>query len=182
MINYMTSKVPTLGTPMSTAAKELLRAYAGLLILAEPVQMELWRRSGLTLTQLRILRCLSEGPRGIGSLMVAVGLSGPSLSRVLDRLEERSCLERQVDEDDRRRVEVRILPAGSELLGTQSVWPGTPLEQAVAAMTPSEQQFFREAFGQFAERVNSMMRLGCEAPEAGGQAGHLAADRAIGQP
>lgn len=123
----------------STAAhvetKEALLAYVDALNLAEPIQVKLWQDSQITLTQLSVLRELRQGPRSAGKLGEKVGLSPTSITRLVDRLEARGLVRRRRQADDRRLVEIELQPAGERLIGQIRVFKGTPVHQAVEAMS-----------------------------------------------
>lgn len=68
---------------------------------------------GLTLDQWRVLRCLtSDGPQSMSELAAATKITGPTLTRVVDRLVERALVYRNVDGTDRRRVVVHAADRG----------------------------------------------------------------------
>lgn len=92
---------------------DLLRlATLGLAFRVEPVLA----RHGVTLDQWRVLRTLSEnGPLAMSDLGSRTRITGPTLTRVVDRLVERSLLYRNVDPADRRRVVVHAAERGREL-------------------------------------------------------------------
>lgn len=81
--------------------------------------------------QWRVLRALhdADAPLSAGELASRTHLLGPSLSRMLAALEERSLIERS-PADDARRSEIVIAPAGREVVG--AVAPGS--EAAYAAI------------------------------------------------
>ncbi len=138
---------------LPTEVHAVLRAYMDGIVLAEPMQLKVWKTAGVTLTQLRILRVLREGPYSASELASRAGLSAPSLTRVLDRLEELSLVERVADQSDRRRISVRILPKGETLLGDQSIWQGTMFVDAVRAMSADERLEFVRAMRNFVVKV-----------------------------
>lgn len=73
---------------------------------------------GLTEQQWRVLRALHDEPAGleIGELAERTFLLGPSLSRILARLEERRVVRRRAVVHDQRRARITIAPAGAELV------------------------------------------------------------------
>ncbi len=123
------------------------------IVLAEPMQLKVWKTAGVTLTQLRILRVLREGPCSASELAGRAGLSAPSLTRVLDRLEELGLVARLADQSDRRRISVRILPQGETLLGDQSIWQGTAFVDAVRSMSAEERLEFVRVVRSFVVKV-----------------------------
>jgi DNA-binding MarR family transcriptional regulator len=135
----------------------LLHAYLDAVALVEPAQARLWQSARLTLVQIRILRHLRETPRSAGQLGRAVGLSPTSITRVIDRLEERGLVTRRRDEQDRRRVEVRIAPEGLRVLGEVKVLKGTSLHRAMEAMPPDQRRRVTEALGELIEHARSYL-------------------------
>ncbi len=116
----------------------LLHAYNGTLSFAEPLLMEIWQSSGLTMSQLRILRWLrARGPLGAGVLNALSGQAGPSLARMLTRLEEAGFIRRLEDAEDRRRVLVEITDRGLAV-GGRSVLRGTVFDDAARGMQATE--------------------------------------------
>ena len=72
--------------------------------------------AGLTLDQWRVLRTLTErGPLSMTDLSGLTRITGPTVTRVVDRLVERSLLYRNVDAADRRRVLVHTGERGRRL-------------------------------------------------------------------
>lgn len=70
----------------------------------------------LTLDQWRVLRALADnGPLSMSDLGSRTRISGPTLTRVVDRLVERSLIYRNVDAADRRRVLVHVAERGRVL-------------------------------------------------------------------
>lgn len=145
----MLSKSDTLSPDVHAA----LRAYMDAILLAEPVQLKVWKTAGVTLTQLRILRVLREGACSASELAGSAGLSAPSLTRVLDRLEELELCARVADQSDRRRISVHILPKGDNLLGDQSIWQGTAFADVVRAMSAEERLEFVRVLRGFVAKV-----------------------------
>ncbi|WP_375389444.1 MarR family winged helix-turn-helix transcriptional regulator [uncultured Amnibacterium sp.] len=66
------------------------------------------RRLGLGPADLRCLDWLADGPKTAGELARGAGLKAAATTALLDRLERRGLVERFADEDDRRRVLVRM--------------------------------------------------------------------------
>jgi len=145
----MLSKNETLPTDIHA----VLRAYMDAILLAEPLQLKVWKIAGVTLTQLRILRILREGACSASELAGHAGLSAPSLTRVLDRLEELALVERLADQSDRRRISVRILPKGEALLGDHSIWQGSTFVDVVRGMTAEERLEFVRVVRAFVGKV-----------------------------
>lgn len=71
------------------------------------------RACDLTMAQLHVLAILHEsGAMTVGALAEALSISAPSVSAVVDRLEERGVAVRERSEDDRRTVHVSLTAEG----------------------------------------------------------------------
>src|ERR1700694_2582911 len=79
----------------------LLRAYLDAVTLSEALQPRIWHAAELTLAQVRVLRRLAKQPRSLGQLGADLVLAPPSMTRLVDRLEERGLIERRRDEEGR---------------------------------------------------------------------------------
>ncbi|MEM9040043.1 MAG: homoprotocatechuate degradation operon regulator HpaR [Actinomycetota bacterium] len=92
----------------------LLRAREAVMSRFRPILAE----HGVTEQQWRVLRALSSAgdPLSVGDLSEQTFLLGPSLSRMLSSLEDRSLIERSSAADDARRAVIRIAPAGRDLV------------------------------------------------------------------
>lgn len=72
---------------------------------------------GITEQQWRVLRVLREGgPMEPTRIADEACLLLPSLTRILQKLEEKRLIERSPDQDDRRKQVVKILPDGDALI------------------------------------------------------------------
>lgn len=136
--------------------RDLARAYLDAVALLEPLQGRIWREAELTLTQLRALRRLRETPKTTGELGRELGLAPASMTRVVDRLEERRLVQRTRDEDDRRRVLLAIRPEGMRLLGETKLLEGSSVHRALDEMTPTERRQVTEWLRLLVERVRAL--------------------------
>ncbi len=57
-----------------------------------------------------------NAPVTIGGLAKLERVQPPSMTRIVDKLEERGLVERVADADDARSLRIRMLPAGEDLL------------------------------------------------------------------
>jgi DNA-binding MarR family transcriptional regulator len=77
------------------------------------------QQHGLTGPQALIMKqVLRDEGLGMGELARRISLSQATVTDVVKRLEARGLLQRQRDSDDRRRVGLRLTPAGRQLLNT----------------------------------------------------------------
>jgi DNA-binding MarR family transcriptional regulator len=145
-----------------SAARRVLRAYLAAIALAEPIQTNLWESAGLTLAQLTVLRELRQGPRSASRLARAVGRSSASVTRLLDRLEERGMVSRHRDRSDRRSVEVRIEEAGLNALGEIRVLGDSALATALERMSEPERDGLERSLRLLVERAAALAGAGEE--------------------
>jgi DNA-binding MarR family transcriptional regulator len=126
---------PTVDSP-----KAVVRALADVLSLAEPRLVDLWRSTGMTFAQRRVLRRLRQGPRAAGSLAAELGIAAPTLTRQLQRLEGAGLLKRSVDNGDRRKVLVSLTRTGESSLAEHGVFRDSPLALAAEQLTPRQRR------------------------------------------
>jgi DNA-binding MarR family transcriptional regulator len=86
------------------------------LLSRQPAQV--LKEGNLSPAQYNVLRILRGAPEGLlcGEIAERMITRDPDITRLLDRMEKRDLLARQRDAGDRRRVLVRITPAGMALL------------------------------------------------------------------
>lgn len=75
------------------------------------------KRRGLTITQWRVLAALSERD-GITMAKLAkmVLLKQPTLTKAIDRMEEAHLVQRRIQLEDRRRIEIHITESGQRVV------------------------------------------------------------------
>jgi DNA-binding MarR family transcriptional regulator len=129
---------------MSTAdARRALRAYLRAVIFAEPLQLELLRRHGITLADLRSLRILRDlGRVPISSYADALGISRSTATGLVDRFEARGLVTREASSDDRRVISIGVTPRGRDALEDWALYEESDLGQRIAALAPTEQRAF----------------------------------------
>ena len=98
----------------------------------------------LTASEHNVLAVLSEGrPRAVGELAMATGTRPTTLTSVLDRLEGRQLLTRELDPADRRSFLIELTPVGRRTASTVRT-AVTELEQhALSSLTPAQIAGFR---------------------------------------
>ena len=85
------------------------------LILALDAELE---TLGLSASETNLIACLTPGePRRTGELVVATGQRPSTVTGILDRLERRGLVERQLDPDDRRSFRVALTADGASMHG-----------------------------------------------------------------
>lgn len=143
----------TNGIQPTDQEREALKAVVNFIRLAEPLIFDLWRSHELTLAQVQCLRILSQQPEQAGDLAKKLSMSSTSLTRVLERLEARSLVERTLDLHDRRRVWVRLTDTGRTAVGSLTSWFTTPLFGAIRQMGPDHAARLTTVLTDFTEAV-----------------------------
>ncbi|HYM95825.1 MAG TPA: MarR family transcriptional regulator, partial [Candidatus Sulfotelmatobacter sp.] len=106
----------------------------------EPRLLALWRSTGITFSQRRVLRRLRDRPQSAGDVAASLGISAPTLTRHLSRLEQAGLITRTVDLGDRRKVLVELTSGGRRVLAGHRVFAGSPLLRAAGELSASERQ------------------------------------------
>lgn len=99
---------------------------------------------GLTVDQWRVLRSLTEsGPQTMSDLGQSTTISGPTLSRVVDKLVTNALVYRNVDAGDRRKVLVHAAERGQTVV--EQLLPDVEAaeRQALAPLSTRETQTLR---------------------------------------
>lgn len=117
----------------------------------------LTRFGGLTPMQLMILQVLAGEARLTASdLSGRVSLTAATLSGMLDRLEERGLLQRQRDQQDRRRQWLLLSDAGRELIKQAPTLLPPEFRQRFAALSDWERHSLTAALLRAAELCGEM--------------------------
>jgi DNA-binding MarR family transcriptional regulator len=154
----------TVTTPTPTrSSRSDLRSVSGLADGLRPVVMRLARRlrqvraDGLELTasQLSAMGTLARGDdQPIGVLAATEKVSAPSMTRIVNALQERGLVARTPDPSDRRQSLVSLTPSGRDLLllnrRRRSEW----LAQRIAELDPDDKEVLRRAVD-ILERINA---------------------------
>jgi DNA-binding MarR family transcriptional regulator len=151
-------------TATDAEARALLRAYLDAVALSEEVQSRLWKAAQLTLGQVRALRRLVDTPKSLGELGSELSLSPTSMTRLIDRLEERGLVERRRDESNRRRVEAVLLPTGRDLIAGLPLLGDTPIWEAAHTLSSPHRKRMAAAFREFVEAVRRVEESAAEEP------------------
>jgi DNA-binding MarR family transcriptional regulator len=134
----------------------LLRAYLDAVTLSEALRTRLWHDAQLTLVQVRVLRRLAKRPQALGQLAAGLNLAPPSMTRLVDRLEERGLIARQRDDDDRRKVVANLTEMGLRLVSVLPFLEGTAIRTAVDRMTVADRERIANAIGEFNAAVRAI--------------------------
>ncbi|MFI5283797.1 MAG: MarR family winged helix-turn-helix transcriptional regulator [Candidatus Dormibacterales bacterium] len=137
----------TTNSPESSSL--LLRAYLDAVTLSEGLRTRLWHDAELTLVQVRVLRRLARRRQALGQLGSELNVAPPSMTRLVDRLEERGLIARQRDDDDRRKVVATLTEKGRRLVGALPFLEGTAIRTAVDRMDAGDRERIAKAIGEF---------------------------------
>jgi len=148
-------KIPPVADDAS-GARDVIRAIADLVSVLEPQLLEVWRSTGMTFSQRRLLRQLRDGPRSAGEVAASLGISAPTLTRQLAKLEEHGYLTRAVDTADRRKVLVELTGEGRRLLAGHHVFAGSPIALAARALTSPQRLTLIENVGALVKLARDM--------------------------
>jgi DNA-binding MarR family transcriptional regulator len=153
-------------TNSDESAVQLLRAYLDAVTLSEALQTRIWHAAQLTLAQVRVLRWLAKQPRSLGQLGADLALAPPSITRLVDRLEERGLIQRHRDDEDRRKVVATLTSEGRRLVSAIPFLEGTPIRKAVERMTVADRKRIADALNEFnaavMEAEEKLLRVGTE--------------------
>jgi DNA-binding MarR family transcriptional regulator len=129
------------------ASRDVIRVIADLVGVLEPRLLEVWRSTGMTFSQRRVLRQLRDGPRSAGDVAAGIGISAPTLTRLLARLEERGYITRSMDTADRRKVLVELTAEGTRVLAGHRVFAGSPIARAARDLSGPQRQAIIDSLG-----------------------------------
>ncbi|HAE29217.1 MULTISPECIES: MarR family winged helix-turn-helix transcriptional regulator [Hyphomonas] len=102
---------------MSKRSEDALIALRKIQRITELSSKRLAVMAGLTPSQLSVLRILTEYPEvSAGHLAKATQLKHATITSLIDKLEARSLIARRRCDEDKRRVWLRLLPAGKTAL------------------------------------------------------------------
>lgn len=93
----------------------------------------------VSLAQMRVLHLLNLRPdASLGDLADDLHVASPGLSKMVDALADRGLLERTTAPDDRRRLSLRLTPAGLSLLARRKEALVAGIEAALAKLPASQ--------------------------------------------
>jgi len=101
--------------------------------------------AGLSETEFLSLEVLAElGRSYVGQIQKRVGVLPAQMSRLLRRLETAGFIRCQINQQDKRRIDVLITPAGRRAHATYRQAKLTPIITALERLTPEERAQFME--------------------------------------
>lgn len=104
---------------MSSRSNDALIAIRQIQRKTEQAARKLAETEGLTPSQLKVLQMLTEYPEiSVGWISQQTHLKNATITSLIDKLEARGFVSRRRCDEDRRRVWIRLLPAGKAALDT----------------------------------------------------------------
>ena len=104
------------------------------------------RVDGMTPSRMTALAVLAaEAPLRMGELAARLGISAPTVSRLVDHLAELGFLERVADEDDHRATRVRLSAEGHRGLAAVREHGATRLADRIAELDDAERAALERA-------------------------------------
>jgi DNA-binding MarR family transcriptional regulator len=113
----------------------LIRKFATRVVLFHSI---IASKVGLNTTDLQALRLLREESMSASSLGALVGLAGPSMTALIDRLEKGGYVVRERGSQDRRRVTVHAIPEKLREVDTYYESQGTKMAKLLSTYSADE--------------------------------------------
>ncbi len=109
-------------------------------------EMRSHRSPDLTVPQFRALGFLGRHPgASLSDVAEHIGLTLPSISKMVDRLETRGLVERHSAPGDRRRICLELTPLGSSTLKAATDATRVRLAELLVALSPEERAIVSQA-------------------------------------
>ncbi|HEY2748663.1 MAG TPA: MarR family transcriptional regulator [Polyangia bacterium] len=116
-------------------------------------------RYGVTPTQLSVLKLLQEiGDLSLGSLSKEIKAHNSTVTGIVDRMEAAGLVERVRSGDDRRVWIIRLTAAGRKVAERARVSPWDLLRQALAELSPGDQEKLMALMRKVAVNVQSAVQ------------------------
>ncbi|HVX64773.1 MAG TPA: MarR family transcriptional regulator [Pirellulales bacterium] len=138
---------------------QILRSIRKILRRTSEHSRQLLQAAGLTVPQLLCLRAIGNSKEEEATLVFisrAVGLSNPTVSRILDRLENAGYIRRERGSSDRRKMYLQVTPTGRQRL--DSLPP--PLQDEFLARVRKLSKAKRMALLHSLEEIVDLMEAG----------------------
>jgi DNA-binding MarR family transcriptional regulator len=124
----------------------------------DPGRFEAWAGLGLTMTQLRVL-FMVRADEGVsaGTLAENLGVTPPTLTRIVDRLVSNRLVRREADENDRRLVRHHLTREGLRTVEEMERTGRARVNSVLSRLTPEQVErlvFALRDFNEAAEAVD----------------------------
>jgi DNA-binding MarR family transcriptional regulator len=112
-------------------------------------------KSGLTAAQTFLLRTLqAHAGASVNDLATLTRTHQSSVSEVISRLEEKGLVDRRPAAEDRRRVELRLTPAGEALVNQHGRTPQEEMLEAIDTLPPETRKSLAQGLRALAAAVS----------------------------
>lgn len=139
------------------AFRRVLAAYLRAVVLSEPLQRELARRHGVSLSDLFAVRALrSVGECPVSRFGQALGLPRSTTTDLVDRLEAAGLVTRHADETDRRVTNIRLTARASEALGDTELFRESEIARRLRRLDEHRRGVLAEMLETLVEPENAM--------------------------
>jgi DNA-binding MarR family transcriptional regulator len=145
------------------AVEEFFNASA----LLDAMRLRIWDSEGLTVTQLRLLRFLSE-EEGLSNAELAERLlvTRPSVSALLERLERGGFIRREVAANDRRGISIFLEERGRNAVSTLRSESADYVGRLMEFLSDEEIEALASSLARFVESGRRHRRLELQAESA----------------
>jgi DNA-binding MarR family transcriptional regulator len=155
------------GTPTTAPGSGRTQLLSLALSALDRVTSQHWRkgpgasfaRKDLSFGQMHVVMLLHQlGPLTVGQLAEMLAVSMPSVSSMLDRLEEHSLVERRRDQSDRRLVHVALTDRGRAEAEEAAGFRREAIERVLQQFTDSELEALLTAVGAVERTISCLDR------------------------
>ena len=114
-----------MSVPRDAVANEVVGLFRELLHALLDSSMGAWLDLQLTLPQLRVVFLVAHGKASsVTQIAQHLGIGEPTASHLIDKLVKAHLVSRVEDPEDRRRTQMRLTPAGEQLINNLLGWEG----------------------------------------------------------
>jgi DNA-binding MarR family transcriptional regulator len=124
---------------------------------SDPGRLEAWAGLGLTMTQLRVLFMVrAEEGVSAGTLAENLGVTPPTLTRIMDRLVSNRLVRREADENDRRLVRHQLTQEGLRTVEEMERTGRARVNSVLSRLTPEQVERLVLALRDFNEAAEAV--------------------------
>ncbi len=133
-------------TPSADECAALLADTVPLIMRTIRAEMRKHRSADLSVPQFRALAFIGRHPgTSLSAVAEYIGLTLPSISKMIDRLKARGLVARRDAPDDRRRICLELTPLGQATWQSSTQATRTHLAEQLAALSPEERTVITQA-------------------------------------
>jgi len=110
----------------------------------------------ISFSQFQLLSALADGPRSVGDLADDAGVTSPTMTRMLDGLEQLGIVERRQSERDRRALSITVTDKGRELLKRKQQRFERLTNSIFSSLSESERESIAPLLNRMAEAIEEL--------------------------